>query len=181
MVGGEPRRATDRRSASNRWKREIVRRLEEFPRQYAALENAMGVFGDDFDLQRFKEAFGTTDDLDAYNRVQAVERATSRVQNFVAELAEAGVKLAQLAPGPGTVSASSAQRAFETLRDDGIIDASTCRRLTRAQSARSKIEHAYVDVPAGDVHRATTLVHDTARDFIRPYRAWIAGYLDQNS
>jgi hypothetical protein len=49
--------------------------------------------------------------------------------------------------------------------------------LTRAQKARSMIEHSYVQTPAGDVHRAAALVHDTARDFIGPYRAWIADYL----
>ena len=55
----------------------------------------MAAFGD-FDLQEFKRAFDTADDLEAYNRVQAVERALARVQNFVAELAQAGSKLAQL-------------------------------------------------------------------------------------
>jgi hypothetical protein len=34
--------------------------------------------------------------MGAYNRVQAVERALGRVQKYVAELAEAGVKLAAL-------------------------------------------------------------------------------------
>src|ERR1700680_5149394 len=100
----------------SRWRRDIVRRLEDFPRQYSALENAMAVFGEDFDLQAFKEAFNTSEDMDAYNRVQAVERAVSRLQNFVAELAEAGVKLAQLSRGPGKAQASAAQLAFEALR-----------------------------------------------------------------
>jgi uncharacterized protein YutE (UPF0331/DUF86 family) len=165
----------------NRWRRDIVRRLEDFPRQYSALKNAMGVFGEDFDLQAFKEAFNTAEDMDAYNRVQAVERAVSRLQNFVAELAEAGVKLAQLFRGPGKTPASAAQQAFEALREAGVIDGRLCRRLTRAQSARSRIEHGYgygyVDVPAGDVHRTATLVHDAARDFIGPYRAWVGNYL----
>jgi uncharacterized protein YutE (UPF0331/DUF86 family) len=161
----------------NRWRRGIVRRLEDFPRQYSALENAMGVFGEDFDLQAFKEAFNTAADMDAYNRVQAVERAVSRLQNFVAELAEAGVKLAQLFLGPGRTPASPAQQAFEALREAGVIDGRLCRRLTRAQSARSRIERGYVDVPAGDVHRTAALVHDAARDFIGPYRAWVGNYL----
>jgi uncharacterized protein YutE (UPF0331/DUF86 family) len=161
----------------NRWRRDIVRRLEDFPRQYYALENAMGAFGEDFDLQAFKAAFNTAEDMDAYNRVQAVERAVSRLQNFVAELADAGVKLAQLFRGPGKTPASAAQQAFEALREAGVIDGRLCRRLTRAQSARSRIEHGYVDVPAGDVHRTATLVHDAARDFIGPYRAWVGSYL----
>ena len=58
----------------------------------------MAAFGGDFDLKQFKAAFETSDDLDAYNRVQVVERALGRVQNFVADLAQAGAKLAQLPP-----------------------------------------------------------------------------------
>ena len=172
MPGAEPRPAE-----LNRWRRDIVRRLEDFPRQYAALENSMGMFGENFDLGPFKEAFDTADDMDAYNRVQAVERAVGRVQNFIAELSENGVKLAQLPPSTGKAPGSPAQRAFECLRDAGVIDRGICSRLLQAQSARSRIEHAYVHVPAGDVHRTATLVLQTARDFIGPYRAWIAGYL----
>jgi uncharacterized protein YutE (UPF0331/DUF86 family) len=172
MARDEPRLA-DR----NRWRRDIVRRLEDFPRQYSALENAMGVFGEDFALEAFKHAFNTAEDMDAYNRVQAVERALGRLQNFVAELAEAGVKVAELSGGPGKAQASAAQQAFQALREAGVIDGRLCRALTRAQSARSRIEHGYVDVPAGDVHRAASLVHDAARDFIGPYRAWIGTYL----
>ena len=137
----------------------------------------MGVFGEDFDLKAFKNAYNTTEDMDAYNRVQALERAMSRLQNFVAELAEAGAKLAHLPSDPNEARTSAAQQAFEALRDAGVINGALCRRLTRAQSARSRIEHGYVEVPAGDVHRAATLVHDAARDFIGRYRGWIASYL----
>jgi uncharacterized protein YutE (UPF0331/DUF86 family) len=154
-----------------------VRHLEDFPRQYAALETAMAEFGDDFDLVRFKRAFNTIEDMEAYNRVQAVERALGRVQNFVAELADAGANLAEL-PRPRIAGdGSRAHEAFEALRVAKVIDGSLCRRLARAQKARSMIEHSYVQTPAGDVHRAAALVHDTARDFIGSYRAWIADYL----
>jgi uncharacterized protein YutE (UPF0331/DUF86 family) len=172
MAASRPSRA-DR----NRWQRDIVRRLEDLPRQYSALENAMGAFGDDFDLRAVKDAYNTFDDMDAYNRVQALERAMSRLQNFVAELAVAGVKLAQLPRDPGRARTAAPQQAFEGLRDAGVINGALCRRLTRAQSARSRIEHGYVDVPAGDVHRAATLVHGATRDFIGRYRAWIGSHL----
>jgi uncharacterized protein YutE (UPF0331/DUF86 family) len=174
MADGEPRKA-DRK----RWERDIVRHLEDFPRQYAALETAMAAFGEDFDVHEFKRAFDTTEDLEAYNRVQAVERAVGRVQNFVAELAIAGARLAQLPPPPMADDGSPAQQAFEALRDQGVIDGELSRRLTRAQRARSMIEHSYVQTPAGDVHRATELVHDAARDFIGSYRDWIAAHLEQ--
>ena len=169
-----------RKADRERWQRDIVGRLEEFSRQYAALETAMGAFGDDFDLKRFKQAFDTTEDMEAYNRVQAVERALGRVQNFVAELADTGVSLAQLSRPPLADDGSPSQRAFEALRDAKVIDRSLCRRLTRAQKARSRIEHGYVQIRAGDVHRAAELVHESARGFIGAYRTWIAKYLEGN-
>jgi len=166
-----------RKADKKRWRDQIVRHLEDFPRQYAALETAMAAFGDDFDLVRFKRAFNTREDMEAYNRVQAVERALARVQNFVAELADAGVNLAEVPRPHIAENGSRAQQAFEALRGVKIIDGGLCRRLIRAQKARTMIEHSYVGAPAGDVHRAAELVHDTARDFIGPYRAWIADYL----
>ena len=155
----------------------IIRHLEDFPRQYAALENAMGAFGDDFDLQVFKAAFNTVDDLDAYNRAQALERAVGRVQNYTAELAVAGSRLAELARPSVDGHSSQAQQAFEALRDGEVISPSLCRQLVAAQNARARIEHGYVGIPAGDVHRAATLVRDAARDFIGAYRDWIGRYL----
>lgn len=49
--------ATESRKADlTRWRREIVSHLEDFPRQYEALDAAMAAFGEDFDLARFKAA-----------------------------------------------------------------------------------------------------------------------------
>jgi uncharacterized protein YutE (UPF0331/DUF86 family) len=172
MTSREPRKA-DRA----RWRDSILDRLQDFPRQYAAFETAMAAFGDDFDLRAFKPAFETSEDLEAYNRVQAVERAALRVQNYVGELAENGAKLAELpAPSAGD-DGSDIERAFRALRDAGVVDGNLCRRLVRAQSARRRIEHSYVGVKAGDVHRAAQLIHEAARDFIRSYRTWIEPYL----
>jgi uncharacterized protein YutE (UPF0331/DUF86 family) len=167
----EPRKAD-----LKRWRRDIIRHLEDFPRQYAALERAMAAFGGDFDLRQFKAAFDTLEDLDAYNRVQAVERALGRVQNFVADLAQTGVKLARL-PRAAEVQGSTAHQAFAALRDARVIDGELCRRLARAQDARTRIEHGYIEVPAGHVHQAAELIHDGARDFIGRYRPWIEPYL----
>lgn len=159
MADREARKVDERR-----WRLTIVRHLEDLPRQYAALENAMAAFGDDFDLQQFKVAYNTTEDMDAYNRVQAVERAIGRVQNYVGELADAGAKLVGLARPPMESGGSQAQQAFEALRDAGVIGRGLCNRLVRAQTARTRIEHSYVQTPAGDVHRAAMLVRDAARD-----------------
>lgn len=165
-----------RKADRKRRRREIVRCLEDFPRQYAALEHAMTAFGADFDLREFKDAYDSLTDMDAYNRVQALERALGRVQNYVADLAVAGTRLAQLsaqAQGKG----SATHQAFFTLRDAKVIDGELCRRLTRAQDARAMIEHSYIETPAGRVHQSAKLIHDAARDFIGPYRKWIEPYL----
>jgi uncharacterized protein YutE (UPF0331/DUF86 family) len=172
-VPAEPRKV-DR----SRWRRDITRHLEDFPRQYAALEHAMAAFGGDFDLRQFKRAFNTLDDINAYNRVQAVERALGRVQNFVADLAVGGVKLARLPLAPDAHVPPS-HGAFAALREARVIDGELCRRLTRAQDARTMIEHAYIDTSAGRVHQAAELVHESARGFIGHYRAWVEPYLRQ--
>lgn len=173
MADGEPSK-----TARKRWARDVIRHLADFPRQYAALETAMAAFGGDFDLQQFKKAYETAEDMEAYNRVQALERAVGRVQNYVADLANAGVNLTQLPLPPMKDDGSPAQQAFEAMRDGKIIDGELCRRLTRAQKARSMIEHSYVETPAGDVHRAAELVHEAAREFIGRYRTWIETHLE---
>jgi uncharacterized protein YutE (UPF0331/DUF86 family) len=170
-MGEAPRKAD-----LQRWRREIVELMADFPRQHAALETAMAAFGEDFELPLFKEAYETATDMDAYNRVQAVERALGRVQNYVADLSIAGVKLAGLDLSKADHEAV-ALRAFTTLKEAKVISGELCRRLTRAQKARTMIEHSYVKVPAGDAHRAAELVQESAGEFIGPYRAWVEQYL----
>jgi uncharacterized protein YutE (UPF0331/DUF86 family) len=169
-MGGKPSAAQQ-----GRWKNEIVEHLGDFPRQYAALVNAMGEFGDDFSMKAFKVAFDSTTDMDAYNRAQAVERALGRVQNYVAQLSITGAKLAGLQLPKA--EESEAARAFTALKDGGVMSGTLCRNLRRAQKARAMIEHSYVKVPAGNVHRAAELVASGSREFIGPYRDWIEKYL----
>jgi uncharacterized protein YutE (UPF0331/DUF86 family) len=171
MVDGPPRKVD-----VARWQREIVDHLADFPRQFAALESAMAGFGEDFELSEFKQAYETETDMEAYNRAQAVERALAQVQNYVADLSIAAVKFVQLPPTK-TGSEGAAQRAFSTLADARVFDGALCRRLKRAQRARTMIEHSYVRVPAGNVHGAAKLVHTAARDFIGPFRTWVEEYL----
>lgn len=159
----------------NRWRNEIVEHLEDFPRQYAALQNAMAEFGADFPLPQFKAAFDSTTDMDSYNRAQAVERSLGRVQNYVAQLSIAGGKLAELQPPKA--DEGEAARTFTALNKSGVISGALCRRLRQAQKARAMIEHSYVKVPAGKVHEAAELIAVSAREFIGPYRIWIEDYL----
>lgn len=138
----------------------------------------MAEFGGEFDLQRFKRAFETTDDVAAYNRVQAVERATGRVQGYVADMAMDGVRLAGLPSDPTGGEGFRAAHAFEALCEAGVIDARLRRRLVTAQRNRSQIEHEYPGLGAGSVHRAAILVREASREFFGLFRAWIEPYLD---
>jgi uncharacterized protein YutE (UPF0331/DUF86 family) len=165
-----------RKTDVQRWRRQIGELLADFPRQYAALETAMSAFGDDFDLVPFKQAYETETDMDAYNRVQAVERGLGRMQNYVADLSISGARLADLDLSASDHDALAA-RAFTALKDTGTIGGELCRKLIRAQKARTMIEHSYAEVPAGTVHRAAELIHVSAREFIARYRVWIEDYL----
>jgi uncharacterized protein YutE (UPF0331/DUF86 family) len=155
---------------------EIVAHLEDFPIQLLALESAMEEFGGDFNVAEFKLAFERKPSIKAYNRVQAVERAFARVQNYIAQLAESGSMLAGLEL-PKTHE-SDAARVFDALREAGVITASVSKDLKRVQRARSAIEHDCVEVKAGKVHEAVELVVAAARSFIGPYTAWIEPYLE---
>lgn len=157
--------------------RRIADRLDEFPRQLAALDFAISEFGDEFDLSRFKRAFESSD-LARYHSVQALERAVGRVQNILTDVAVDGVRLAGLPVGRSARDESRAKPSFVALRDAGIIGGDVCRRLEKGQKARSRLEHDYFNVSAGEVHRATKTVRQAAQEFIVPFRAWIEPYLD---
>ncbi len=166
-----------RKADRQRLVRRIAERLNEFPRQLGALEFAMSDFGDEFDLSRFKRAFESSDPA-AYNSVQALERAVGRVQNILTDMAVDGARLAEMPVGRPAKDDSRAKPSFDALRDAGIIGGNVCRWLEQGQKARSRLEHDYFNLSAGEVHRATKTVRRTAQEFIGPYRAWIEPYLD---
>lgn len=166
----------EKRKSPAQLRNEIVDHLEDFPVQLLALESAMEEFGEDFDLAAFKRAFERKPSIKAYNNVQAVERAFARVQNYIAQLAESGARLAAL-KFPKTHEGDAA-RALDALRDAGVIPATLAKQLKRTQKARSAIEHDYVVVKAGRVHEAVELLVGSARAFIGPYAAWIEPYLE---
>jgi hypothetical protein len=104
------------------------------------------------------------------------EKPSSGWAFCVADLAQAGSKLAQLPP-PAERHASDVRQACVTMCEAGVIGKQLCRRLIRAQEARTTIEHGYLGTSAGNVHQAARLIHGSAREFIGPFRDWIAPYL----
>lgn len=163
------------RKTPARLRDEILARLGEFDYQFLLLEEAMKQFGKDFDLRAFKRAFEKEAGVAGSHKVQNVERSFSHVQNFMAQLAEAGGMLAHLEPPK--IHEGPAARAFEALKEAEVIDAPLCDRLKRCQQARAEIEHDYIHVTAGRVHEVTELAAESAPQFIERYKRWIEPYL----
>lgn len=147
----------------------ILRRLEDLPRQYAALQTAMSSFGDEFDRTAFASAL-EGDDLDAYNRAQAIEQGFTRLQNYVVELAGAAAELA----GLRAKARAEARRDLELLRDAGVLSASLAERLAGLQRMRNALQHADIDLDPGELHAAVLALHDAIPSFTRALRDWIA-------
>jgi len=139
----------------------------------------MAAFGDEFELAQFRRAFETSDDINAYNDVQAVERAAARVQGYVGDMAMDGVRLAGPPSDPAGGEGFRATHAFETLRDAKVIDAGLCRRLARAQKGRSQIEHEYPGLRAGRVHDTAILIRETSLEFFTRFRTWVEPHLGE--
>lgn len=154
---------------------EIFARLEEFDYQFLLLEDAMRGFGENFDPAAFKRAFEKKSGRTGSQKVQLVERSFSHVQNFMAQLAEAGGMLAQLEPPK--IHEGPAAKAFEALKEAEVIDAPLCDRLKRCQRARSEIEHDDIRVTAGRVHEMAKLAAESAPEFVERYKRWIEPYL----
>jgi uncharacterized protein YutE (UPF0331/DUF86 family) len=164
--GQAPRRVDVRR-----WQKKIFDDLANLPREHEALEYAMAEFEPNFDLKGLKSAMRPDAEIALYSRVQALERAVTRVQNIVADLAVAGAKLGGLTLPD--FKAGEAERSFEALKEAGVISASLCRRLRKAQKTRNLIEHDYDKVTAGQLHDVAEDVRDHSREFLQPFRGWI--------
>ena len=74
--GKAPRRVDVRRR-----QKKIVDELINLPREHEALEFAMAAFGSSFELAALKQALRPNAEMELYSKVQALERAITRVQN----------------------------------------------------------------------------------------------------
>ncbi len=158
-----------------RWKKEITDGLASLPREHEALEYAMAEFGASFDLKELKRALEPNADVALYSRVQALERAITRVQNILADLAIAGARLGGLRLP--AIGAGVADRSFEALKEGGVITVALSRRLRTAQRMRNLIEHDYGKVSAGDLHEVAEEARRLGTEFTRPFRDWVGPLL----
>lgn len=148
----------------------ILVRLADLRRHLDALRHAMAGFGNDFDLEFFAAA-SASDDPDELVRAYAVERPFELLDNYVIELAVAGLVEARIyQPGSAPSSGIAVLRA---VRDVGVISAERCTRLERIHRVRTDVQHAYPDVRAHAVHEAAHLLVVELPGFVRDYQGWL--------
>lgn len=101
--------------------------------------------------------------------VYPIERAFEILVNFVVELAELGLQLAEITPE------GSRAKALEQLKDEGVISESRRGRLVAIYRVRSQMQHAYPDVGAQSTYDAARSLLDELAGFFSDYARWLRG------
>ena len=150
-------------------KAKIRDRVSDVRRHLAALRAAMAEFGEDFDLDAFRAAYGT-DEPARLNQVKAVERGVDQLYNYIADLASFGLELAEVRARDDELNA---RRDLAALRRLGVLGPQRARRLERLRELRRLLVHEYANASAEQVHAAARIVADEFVPF-DAYRRWIA-------
>src|SRR5215211_417908 len=108
-------------------KTKIRERVSDLRRHLIALRSAMAEFGEDFELDAFKEAHASEDPV-ALNKVKAVERGVDQLYNYIAELTTFGLELAEVRTRHDDLNA---RRDLRQLAEIGVIGRERSRRLDR--------------------------------------------------
>jgi uncharacterized protein YutE (UPF0331/DUF86 family) len=121
--------------------------------------------------QTTKEAFvaaareGSPDAL--VTKVYPLERPFEILVNFVVELAEHGLRLADIVPD------RSSAKVLEQLESAGVISKSRRARLAAMYRARSEMQHAYPDVVAASTYDAAQSLLPELGGFFGDYARWL--------
>jgi uncharacterized protein YutE (UPF0331/DUF86 family) len=110
-------------------------------------------------------ADGSADAL--VTNVYPLERAFEILVNFIVELAELGLQLAEIVPD------SSSARVLKQLETEGVISKSRRERLAVIYRARSEMQHAYPDVGAQQTYDAAQSLLDELGGFFADYARWL--------
>lgn len=150
-------------------KAKIRDRVGDVRRHLVALRVAMAEFGEDFDLEAFREAHAA-DEPARLNQVKAVERGVDQLYNYIAELTAFGLELAQVR---GRGDELNARRDLAALPRLGVLGPERARRLERLRELRRLLVHEYAAASAEQVHEAARIVADEFVPFYDAYRRWI--------
>jgi uncharacterized protein YutE (UPF0331/DUF86 family) len=151
-------------------KAQIRDRVSDVRRHLVALRPAMAEFGEDFELDDFREAYDSDDPV-LLNRVKAVERGVDQLYNYIAELAALGLELAEVR---ARRQETNARADIDSLTRIGVIGPERARRLQRLRELRRLLVHEYATATVEQVHEAARIIANEFVPFYDAYRDWIA-------
>ena len=170
--GRRPRRTRPQITVPDLVRDLIERRLEELPLDRDALKLGMGQFGDDFDLERFREAFDARDP-EQRNRARLVTANLQALADGIVELVREAATVTGLRPAGRRPEANP---DIEAVRADGCLTGRQASELIQLKKLANDIRHVYVTVTADDVHAGVDRLLKLLPGFITAYRVWLGEY-----
>lgn len=144
----------------------IRSRLADTPRHYKALGYALNTFADG---AAYVAAASSSDPAEL-SRAYAVERPFELLENYIIELARAGLEAAQVVDDADGMSGRQVLRA---LADEDVISKSLRDRLIEIHDLRNQLAHEYPDVNAQKLYDAASAFQPLVQQFIRAYLKWL--------
>lgn len=151
-------------------KAKIRDRVSDVRRHLVALRTAMAEFGEDFELEQFRQAYDSDDPV-LLNRVKAIERGVDQLYDYVAELSAFGLELAEIR---NRHQETNARADIDALERIGVIGRQRARRMQRLRELRRLLIHEYATATAEQVHEADRIVASEFVAFYDAYRDWIS-------
>jgi hypothetical protein len=170
--GRRPRRTRPQITIPDSVRDLIERRLEELPLDRDALKLGTAQFGEDFDLERFREAFDARDP-EQRNRARLVTGNLQALADGMVELVREAATLTGLRPAGRRPEANP---DIEAVRADGGLTGRQASELIQLKKLANDIRHIYVTVTADDVHAGVDRLLKLLPDFMAAYRAWLGEY-----
>jgi hypothetical protein len=99
--------------------------------------------------------------------VYPLERSFEILVNYVVELSELGLQVADVVPD------GSSAKVLQQLERESVISKSRSARLAAVYRARSEMQHAYPDVVAAFTYDAARTLLDELAGFFRDYARWM--------
>lgn len=141
----------------------VRERLADIPRHLRALRSIAGSVS----AERYQQAY-QSGDADALARdVYPIERALEILDNYMIEMAEAGVKALGQAPDTSGVA------NLRTLVENGAVSSSCVERLIDVHRTRNQLIHNYPHVRARMIFDAVEILDKEVVAFMRGYVPWL--------
>jgi uncharacterized protein YutE (UPF0331/DUF86 family) len=143
--------------------RDIRVRLADARSHYRALVFAL----EQISAADYERALRTREAEALTQHAYPLERPFEILDNYVAELARAGLDLA------GKDSTGAASAILERLQGEGVISDARRTKLRDVHDRRNELQHEYPDARAALVYEAATTLVAELPGFFRDYGAWM--------